>query len=68
MLISSKIVFKDLPQNDPLQRQPDISLAKRILNWSPKFSLHDGMEKTYEWISSNFLKRENNSKFTRKID
>ena len=41
---------------------------KSILNWSPKFSLQDGMEKTYEWISSNFLKRENNNKFTRKID
>ena len=41
---------------------------KSILNWSPKYSLQDGMEKTYEWISSNLLKRENNNKFTRKID
>src|SRR5690606_31867942 len=33
---SSKIVYKELPADDPKQRQPDISLAKKLLNWEPK--------------------------------
>ncbi|MDD5045347.1 MAG: SDR family oxidoreductase, partial [Candidatus Omnitrophica bacterium] len=45
---SSKIVYKPLPQDDPRQRRPDISKAKRILKWSPKVSLKDGLQKTIE--------------------
>lgn len=47
-----KVVFKDLPVNDPQQRQPDISLAKEILDWEPKVNRADGMQKTYEYFKS----------------
>lgn len=38
--------FKALPQDDPKQRQPDISLAKQVLDWKPRVSLHDGLKET----------------------
>ncbi|MDA0631044.1 MAG: GDP-mannose 4,6-dehydratase, partial [Proteobacteria bacterium] len=44
----SKIEFRELPEDDPIQRQPDISLAKRLLDWSPEVSLQDGLVKTIE--------------------
>ena len=47
----SKIVFKELPQDDPLQRKPDISKAKRVLEWDPKVLLNEGLEKTIEYFS-----------------
>lgn len=40
----SQIVFKPLPNDDPKQRQPDISLAKKVLNWEPKVQLLEGLE------------------------
>lgn len=46
-----KIIFKPLPQDDPRQRKPDISKAKKILNWFPKIGLEEGLEKTIEWFS-----------------
>jgi UDP-glucuronate decarboxylase len=42
----SKIVFKPLPQDDPVRRCPDIRLAKKILKWRPRVSLEEGIEKT----------------------
>jgi dTDP-glucose 4,6-dehydratase len=42
----SKIVFRPLPQDDPKQRQPDITRARKWLNWEPKVSLREGLEKT----------------------
>ncbi len=42
----SKIVFKPLPPDDPERRCPDVSVAKKILNWAPKVSLEEGLEKT----------------------
>jgi UDP-glucuronate decarboxylase len=39
-------VFLPLPQDDPKQRRPDISLAKEALGWSPKVELEEGLEKT----------------------
>jgi UDP-glucuronate decarboxylase len=42
----SKISFKPLPEDDPKQRQPDITLAKSLLNWTPKVSLEDGLKET----------------------
>lgn len=48
----SKIVFKDLPQDDPKQRKPDISLAKEKLNWEPKIDLDSGLKKTIEYFKS----------------
>jgi UDP-glucuronate decarboxylase len=46
----SKIVFKPLPQDDPKQRRPDITLAKTKLNWEPKVSLEEGLIKTIEYF------------------
>ncbi len=48
----SKIIFKDLPLDDPLQRQPDISQAKKILDWEPKIELREGLIKTIKYFQS----------------
>jgi UDP-glucuronate decarboxylase len=48
----SKIVHKDLPADDPKQRQPDISLAKKYLKWEPKVPLSEGIGKTIEYFRS----------------
>lgn len=45
-----KIVLKSLPQDDPKQRQPDISKAKKILGWEPKISRSEGLKMTYEYF------------------
>lgn len=45
-----KIVFKPLPQDDPMQRQPDITVAKEVLDWSPKVERSEGMEQTYAYF------------------
>ncbi len=47
---TSKLIFKDLPQDDPKQRQPDIALAKKELNWEPTIQLEDGLKKTIEYF------------------
>ncbi|WP_298792864.1 UDP-glucuronic acid decarboxylase family protein [uncultured Allomuricauda sp.] len=47
-----KIVFKSLPADDPLQRQPDISRAKEILSWEPKVHRSEGLKKVYEYFKS----------------
>ncbi|MFA5149811.1 MAG: UDP-glucuronic acid decarboxylase family protein [Candidatus Omnitrophota bacterium] len=46
----SKIVFKSLPQDDPRQRKPDISKAKKALKWEPRISLAEGLKKTIPWF------------------
>lgn len=47
----SQLVFKPLPADDPLQRQPDITLARKHLNgWEPKVPLEEGLKKTIEWF------------------
>ena len=48
----SKIVHKDLPADDPKQRQPDITLAKKYLKWEPKVPLAEGIGKTIEYFRS----------------
>ena len=48
---NQKIVFKDLPVDDPMQRQPDISLAKKILDWEPKVGREEGMKLTFDYFS-----------------
>ncbi|GAA3588306.1 SDR family oxidoreductase [Flavivirga amylovorans] len=50
--VNQKIIYKELPQDDPLQRQPDISLAKKILNWEPKIERREGMLKTFNYFKS----------------
>ena len=49
---SQKIVYKDLPKDDPKQRQPDISLAKKLLGWEPKVGRAEGLRITYEYFKS----------------
>ena len=46
----SKIVYRDLPSDDPKQRQPDITLARKHLGWEPKVPLAEGLKKTIEWF------------------
>jgi UDP-glucuronate decarboxylase len=46
----SKIIFNPLPQDDPTQRKPDISLAGEMLGWQPKIHLEDGLRKTIEYF------------------
>ncbi|MGA2061477.1 MAG: UDP-glucuronic acid decarboxylase family protein [Thermoguttaceae bacterium] len=48
----SKLVFMPLPADDPTQRQPDIALARKRLNWEPKVPLREGLIKTIEWFRS----------------
>ncbi len=47
---SSKIVYKELPADDPKQRQPDISLAKKLLNWEPKVDRSEGLKITLDYF------------------
>lgn len=47
---TSKITFKELPKDDPTRRKPDISKAKKELNWEPKISLNEGLDKTIEYF------------------
>jgi len=49
---SSRIVFKPLPADDPKQRQPDITLAKEMLDWEPQVKVDDGLKQTIEYFSS----------------
>ena len=48
----SKIIFKPLPQDDPLQRCPDIALARKRLNWQPKISLEKGLLETINYFKT----------------
>jgi dTDP-glucose 4,6-dehydratase len=48
---SSEIVFEPLPEDDPKVRQPDISLARKILDWEPQVLLADGLEETIEFFA-----------------
>ena len=47
---NQKIVFKELPENDPLKRKPDIELAKNILGWTPKIQRKEGLRLTYDYF------------------
>ena len=49
---SSKIIYEPLPSDDPMQRQPDITLAKKVLNWEPKIKLDEGLIKTIEYFTN----------------
>ena len=53
-LINSKseLIFKDLPEDDPKQRQPDITLAKEKCGWEPKTQLKEGLQKTIDYFDS----------------
>ena len=51
----SKLIYKPLPEDDPLQRKPDISLAKRELGWEPSIQLEEGLNKTIAYFRSIIL-------------
>ena len=53
--IIGKIIFSELPKNDPLKRKPDITLAKKILNWNPKINLEQGLKITYSYYKNNIF-------------
>jgi len=48
----SGVVFHELPEDDPLQRQPDISLAKKTLGWEPLMPVREGLQKTIEYFKN----------------
>ena len=52
----SNLIFKPLPEDDPRQRQPDISLARRLFDWEPKVELEEGLKKTIGYFDSLDLK------------
>ena len=59
---SSKLVYSSLPENDPIRRQPDISMAKKVLDWDPSISLDDGLKKTIKY----FLNIDSNLSYEKK--
>jgi len=48
----SELIYEPLPEDDPTQRQPDISLARELLGWQPKVSLAEGLPRTVEYFRS----------------
>ena len=67
---TQKIIYKDLPMNDPLQRQPDITKAREILDWEPKIGREEGMKITYDYfksLSAEELAKEEHKDFTKYI-
>lgn len=69
----SALEYRELPQDDPVRRKPDISLAKKMLGWEPKVSLEEGLEKTISYfkrlaepscIDSDIPLSDNNCKIT----
>jgi UDP-glucuronate decarboxylase len=57
----SELVFKPLPSDDPKQRQPDISLAKRVIDWSPQITLDEGLLKTIDYFETRQLRNKSAS-------
>jgi len=59
-----KVIFEPLPQDDPTQRQPNITLARKVLGWEPKVSRSEGLKITYEYFKSlsqeNLYKKDHN--------
>lgn len=47
---NSEFVFKELPKDDPTKRRPDISKARKLLNWKPEINMNDGLIKTINWF------------------
>ena len=48
----SEIVYKPLPQDDPMRRRPDITRARDLLGWSPKVGLREGLERSMEYFTA----------------
>lgn len=62
---TQKVIYKDLPVDDPMQRQPNIDKARSILNWEPKVSRAEGLKITYDYFRSlpedQLYKKEHNT-------
>jgi dTDP-glucose 4,6-dehydratase len=54
---SSKIVYHPLPQDDPTQRQPDITKARKLLSWEPKIDLETGLKLSLNYFKSSIEAR-----------
>lgn len=68
---TQKIIYKDLPKDDPLKRQPDITKAKNILGWQPKVNRKEGLQITYEYFKSlpmDVIRDLNHKDFTKYIN
>jgi dTDP-glucose 4,6-dehydratase len=63
---NQKVIYKPLPQDDPKQRQPDITRARQLLNWEPKISREEGLKLTYDYFRS--LPREELYKTAHRFD
>ncbi len=67
---NQKVIYKNLPIDDPMQRQPDISLAKKLLNWEPKIDRAEGLKITFEYfktLSQNELFKSEHKDFKNHI-
>lgn len=67
---NQKVIYKDLPQDDPMQRQPEITKARTLLNWEPKVSRAKGLKITYEYfksLSEEDLYKKDHNDFTKYI-
>jgi len=65
-----KIIFEKLPKDDPMQRQPDISRARKVLNWEPKVSRAEGMKIAYDYfkgLSLEELEKREHKDFSKHI-
>ena len=51
---NSKIIYKDLPKDDPKQRKPDLTKIKNKFNYEPMFSLEEGLKITINWVKKNY--------------
>lgn len=49
----SDLIHTKLPKDDPVRRKPDLTLAKKLINWNPKYSLTEGLKETIEWFKRN---------------
>ncbi len=68
--ISKNIIFKELPENDPMQRCPNIDKAKELLGWTPKVNRDEGMMRTYSYFknfTSEELAKEEHKDFSKYI-
>ena len=51
---NSKIIYKDLPKDDPKQRKPDLTKIKNKFDYEPMFSLEEGLKITINWVQKNY--------------
>ena len=66
---TQKVIYRDLPKDDPMQRQPDITKAREILGWEPKVGRKEGMRKTFDYfktLSNAELEKTEHRDFTQR--